>query len=965
MEFTSTIALASLVGGLSGLTTCAVLRAIRITREAASERIRLSQLTERVSCDETEIKRLAAVLTEAETRAQAAHDVTVSLKAELEQVHLEQTAVLEYTPVSVCFVKDRVIVRCNRGFEKLFGYDKGEPVGKSTRILYATDEEWENAGRDYEVIAGRIYVGDAKFVRKDGSPIWCADHGAALDPSDLSKGSVWTALDVTERKRSEEATRAAMKLAEDASRMKSEFLANMSHEIRTPMNGVIGMSRLALKTDLAPKQRNYVEKIAASAESLLRIINDILDFSKAEAGKIVLENAPFRLQDILDNLSGLIVLKTEATGVEVVFRVNNDIPPLLVGDSLRLGQVLVNLGTNAAKFTRHGEIVVSVDLLAQHQNTAVLRFSVADTGIGMTESQLSKLFQSFSQADGSITRQYGGTGLGLAISKQLVERMGGAIDVQSTPGVGSRFAFTVELGIGRADDAREHHAMPSLQGRQVLVVDDNAVACEVLADMVISFGAQVTTASSGVAALDALVIASDAGKPIDLVLMDWRMPGWDGVQTTRHIRSDARIAATPAILMVTAYSRDEVIEESAGIILDGFLSKPVSPSTLHDTLLNALYPMYASRAAAAQTRETPPPNINDDLASLAGARVLLVEDNAINREIALEFLAQAPVHVDVACDGSEAVASVQRTRYDLILMDIQMPVMDGLTATRKIRAMAGFESIPIVAMTAHAMARDRDASLEAGMNDHLAKPIDSTELMHVLATWIHPSTTKRAAPVIDAAPVMQPDGHRALKPLPQLAGVNWQVALQRTDHNPALLYRLVQSFREDHARSAQILLAAAASGGDLKVIEQIAHDLKSAAAYLGAGNLAWLAGEVERALRRGADDEALALIPDLAETLTAFVDGLGQLHMSTPTRAVTPDPATFGPLMTRLAELLRADDASAQEALADLKAAMGATISAELFAGIGNSMLDVEYGAALKQLEALAISTGIRLGDKV
>ncbi|WP_322044217.1 response regulator [Paraburkholderia sp. J67] len=916
---------------------------------------------EAVLRDVSESRRLAAAIAEAETRVQAAHEATVSVRAELEQALLEQKAVLEHTPVGICFVKDRTIVRCNSGFEKLFGYDKGEPVGKSTRILYGSDQEWEAAGADYKVIADNVYVGDAHFVRKDGTQIWCADHGAALDPQDLSKGSVWTALDVTGRKRAEEAVRMAKDEAEQASRMKSEFLANMSHEIRTPMNGVIGMSRLALKTDLNPKQRNYVEKIAASAESLLRIINDILDFSKIEAGKVVLEKVPFRLDDILDNLSSLVVLNTEATGVEVVFRVGDNIPPILLGDPLRLSQVLVNLGVNAAKFTRQGEIVVSVTLLEASGTNAILQFSIADTGIGMTESQLAMLFQSFSQADGSITRQYGGTGLGLAISKQLVEMMGGAIDVQSTSGVGSRFTFTTQFEISSEDSARDRSAILSLRDQRVLVVDDNAVACEVLAEMVASFGAKVTTASSGIAALDALVAASSAGRPIDLVLMDWRMPGWDGVVTTRCIRGDARISSTPAILMVTAYSRDDVVAESEGLHIDGFLSKPVSPSDLHDTLLNALYPALRNDRAA-DIHETQQPDGASRLARLAGARVLLVEDNAINREVALEFLAQAPIEVDVACNGSEALERILGAHYDLVLMDIQMPVMDGLSATRKIRAMAGFDSLPIIAMTAHAMAGDRDASRAAGMNDHITKPIDSAGLMHVLLSWIGPLTPKRTVTIPDTGHPAHSAEHRPRVQLPRLAGVDWQLALQRTNRNPALLYKLVQNFRADYAQSAQALLDAAQNGGDLKTIEHIAHGLKSSSAYLGAGNLSWLAREVEKAVRRGAGDEALALVPDLAGTLAAVVEGLGQLDIPAAPSGDMPDPARLASLMNRLAALLRADDARSEEALADLQAAMGTTFPGSEFASLRSAVADIEYGAALKQLEALAVSAGIQLG---
>jgi len=831
MQYTSAMVLALLSAVLLGVTAYAALRAVRATRELAGSKRRYRDLIDQMQA------RLAAAVAQAEVRALAAHEAAEKVRFDLEQALLEQNAVLEHTPVSVCFVKNRIIVGCNGGFEKLFGYDRGESVGKSTRILYASDEEWQAAGADYQAIAGHAFVGDAKFARKDGTLIWCADHGAALDPKDLSKGAVWIALDVTERKRAEEAIRAAKEVAEEASRMKSEFLANMSHEIRTPMNGVIGMSRLALKTDLDPKQRNYVEKIATSAESLLRIINDILDFSKVEAGKIVLEKVPFRLDDILDDLSNLIVLKTEATGVEVVFRVDRDIPAWLLGDPLRLGQVLVNLGINAAKFTRQGEIVVGVELRELRENTAMLQFSVTDTGIGITTAQLPKLFQSFSQADGSTTRQYGGTGLGLAISKQLVEMMGSTIDVQSTIGVGSRFSFVVEFEIGREDNARERTAIPSLHTHRVMVVDDNAVACEVLAEMVASFGMEVTTASSGATALDALVAASSADKPIDLVLMDWRMPGWDGVETTRLIRSDARIAATPAVLMVTAYSRDDVVSASEDVHLDGLLSKPVSPSILHDTLLNALYPAFVHAAAPAPTHPTPQPAGSDRLRRLAGARVLLVEDNAINREVALEFLGQAPVHVDVACDGSEAIACVQRTRYDLVLMDIQMPVMDGLSATREIRSMKGFDSLPIIAMTAHAMARDHDASREAGMNGHLSKPIDSAELMQVLLTWIHPPAAKQVVSMPDAARFGHPAGHRQLEQLPQLASV-----------------------------------------------------------------------------------------------------------------------------MNRLAELLRADDARAEDALIDLQAVMKTTFPGSRLTALRSAVTEIEYTTALKLLEALAVSAGIQLG---
>jgi two-component system sensor histidine kinase/response regulator len=906
---------------------------------------------------------LVRAAAEADTRANTAQEATRAVKAMLTQSLLEQNAVLEHTPVSVCFVKDRVIQRCNSGFEKLFGYDKGEPVGKSTRVLYGSDEEWEQGGADYLVIAEHIYVGDARFVRKDGTPIWCADHGAMLDPDDPSKGTVWTALDVTARKQAEEAISAAKEAAEEALQTKSEFLANMSHEIRTPMNGVIGMSRLALKTNLNPQQRNYVQKIAASAESLLSIINNILDFSKAEAGKVVLERVPFELDGILDNLSSLIALKTEATGVEVVFRVGAGIPSHLVGDPLRLGQILVNLGTNAAKFTERGEIVVGVDLLESDEHTVMLQFSVIDTGIGMTDVQLAKLFQSFSQADGSITRKYGGTGLGLAISRQLVEMMGGTIDVQSRIGEGSRFNFTASFEVGRKDIVRERSTTLSMKERRVLVVDDNAVACEVLAEMLASFGLQVTTAASGLAALDELVVSSNEGRPIDLVLMDWRMPGWDGVETTRHIRSDARIAATPAIMMVTAYSRDDLVSEAQDVHVDGYLAKPVNPSLLYDMLVETLFPAFRSSVPVVPARETFERDQASDFAGLSGGRVLLVEDNAINREVALEFLGQAPIHVDVADNGREAVACVQRTRYDLVLMDLQMPVMDGLSATREIRSMAGFESLPIIALTAHAMPGDLEASRDAGMNGHLVKPIDPAELMQVLLTWIAPQERRGRTPrSITGLNASRAVAEHENSRLPPLAGVDWQVALQRTNRNPALLQRLIRSFRDDHLHTAQALRAYAHEG-DLDAVGRISHGLKSSAAYLGAGRLSWLSSEVEQALRRGANDEALALVPDLADTLSGFVRSLVQLGEVGSRISGTSDPAVLGPLMNRLADLLRGDDARAEDVLIELQAAMGpGAVGDTQLAAVRTAVVDIEYRSALESLTALASSVGMQLG---
>jgi two-component system, sensor histidine kinase and response regulator len=744
------------------------------------------------------------------------------------------------------------------------------------------------------------------------------------------------------------AMQSAMLRAEAATRMKSDFLANMSHEIRTPMNAIIGMSRLALMADPSPKQRNYLAKILGAGEHLLGIINDILDFSKIEAGKLALEQVPFSLDDMLDHLSTLAAVKTDARKVELVFRVERGVPHLLVGDPLRLGQVLINLTNNAVKFTERGEIVVAVEALEQAGGQALLRFSVSDTGIGMDEEQLARLFQSFSQADSSVTRKYGGTGLGLSISRQLVELMGGSIEVTSSPGVGSRFSFTVRLGVGDAAAAAAASPAAALQQARVLVVDDSATAREALVEMLGSFGVAADAASSGEQSLNMLVRAVEAGTPYQVVLMDYLMPGWDGVETIHRIHADPRFAAPPSILMVSACTRETVLQQEGELPLQGFLTKPVGPALLYHSLLQVLRPELAQPAAIQREQGGVP---QQELARLHGARVLLVEDNANNREVAMDFLATAGVQVEVAVHGGVAVQMVQQGDYDLVLMDVQMQEVDGLTAARQIRAIESLRGLPILAMTAHAMPEDQQRSLEAGMNGHITKPIDPDVLFRAMLRWIDPARlVGRALP---AAPGNEPPADAAAVAYPPLAGIDWQYALARADHNPAILAKRMRSFCNEYGNGPAEIEAALA-GGDWAAVERLAHNLKSSATYLGAASLAQLSDIVEAGVRDGRPERALKEAEAMRQSLEIILAGFANALQPAAGAADSSQPADFGRLLRELDAFLRADDARAEDLLTELSALLAGSPHAAVLARIQRAVDEIEYHDALKPLADLA-----------
>lgn len=506
--------------------------------------------------------------------------------------------------------------------------------------------------------------------------------------------------------------------AHASERAKGEFLAVMSHEIRTPMNSILGMVGLALKTDLTPKQRNYLGKVELSARALVAIINDILDFSKIEAGGMTLEFVEFSVESLLESVAAVTAMRAEEKGIEIAFSVAPGVPERIVGDSLRLGQVLINLVNNAVKFTDRGEVVVSVAL---EPEPGLLRFSVQDTGIGLSEEQVGRLFQPFVQAEAGVSRKYGGTGLGLAICKRLVELMGGVIGVRSQPGLGSTFSFTARTPRPAQVPASDTDRWVGLARRRVLVIDDNDTARDILCGMVRRFGMDTMTAASGEVGIALLREASRKGSPFEVVLMDWRMPGMDGLESARQIKADALLQRVPAVLMVTAYAREEILRHAEQLRLEGVLIKPVTESVLFNTLMEALGQAHSIRRL-----------VGRDLGRLRGVRVLLADDDALNREVGVELLRQVGVEVEAVESGEAVLSRIEAKDFDLLLLDMEMAGMGGLETARRLRLNARFERLPIVAMTGNVDTASRQAVRNAGMDGHVEKPIDADFLYDTL-----------------------------------------------------------------------------------------------------------------------------------------------------------------------------------------------------------------------------------------
>lgn len=840
--------------------------------------------------------------------------------------------------------------------EKIFGYHWKEVRDENVRMLMPNS----NRDKHNEYLENYFDTGKKSIIGSTTDLIAIRKNGEkfpiALSVSETFEGEkrTYTGLirDITKRIRAEKDLAVAKEQAEHANKAKSDFLANMSHEIRTPMNAIIGLTDLALRTELNPKQQDYLNKVHFSANSLLGILNDILDFSKIEAGKLDIENIPFSLDEVLGNLATVITVKIQEKGLELLFAREPKVQTNLIGDPLRLGQILLNLVNNAVKFTDEGEILLAIDLVNQTENKVTLCFSVEDTGIGMNEEQLSKMFKSFSQADSSTSRKYGGTGLGLAISKQLVELMNGRIWVESELGKGSTYKFEIELTVNQDADIRTKQATSVLKGLNVLVVDDNAHAREILNVYLKAFSFNVTTV---ITAEDALKKIQQAAPQFDLILMDYELPGgMNGITATSHIKQKLELTKIPKIILITCHGQSDYSQIEGFKLLDNTLNKPVNSSLLLDVIMET----YGHGVVTSLKGSGHSQGIDQKaLAVIRGARILLVEDNKINQQVAIELLEHENFIVEVANNGQEALNKLEFGQYDCILMDIQMPVMDGYTTTRKIRAQEKYNSMPILAMTANVMADDKEKAKQAGMDDHIIKPVNPEEMFKTLLRWIQPCKRSIPIPTEEENTSLQSNPTIDINNVP---GINVEVGLQHVSGNSQLLEKLLIDFQADHKEDIYLIKESIANN-DEETAQRLAHTIKGISGTFGATDIQEKAESLEYAIKSREVYQYDILISKFEAVISPLMNYLeSKSKCKQDITDINPDIDTYdsglvNSTIIELEAMLKEMDPDAEEKALELTKILGQTVDLSKLNKLTRLVSSFEFEKAQELLNSIKV----------
>ncbi len=832
---------------------------------------------------------------------------------------------IDTIPLPIFFVDANYhLTFSNTAFQRFFGLDSGLAEGLYFPKIFVADDYREMG----HLLSGLFEKRDHGQVRQE-IVLRTKNHEPHSfnvilvryqKDADAEAAIIGVLVDITEQRatnlRLVEAKRyaeAMAETAEQASRAKGSFLANMSHEIRTPLNAVIGLTHLCLQTTVTDKQRDYLNKVHLSANSLLSLLNDILDFAKIEAGKLSIEHSPFSLDAVLDSLVAIFGHKCQDKGLELLVQVRPNVPSQLKGDAHRLGQILINLVGNAVKFTEQGEVSITVSLAEENKDQVLLCFSVQDTGTGMTAEQMGKLFQEFCQGDASITRRYGGSGLGLTICKRLIQLMGGYIDVDSRPGRGSCFNFTAYFNQAGEGSTPPRSPTEDLRTLKILVVDDNPHARQILAETLKTLSYQPVCVADGEKAIEAVLTADANGVSFDLVFMDWRMPGMNGLETTRRIKATVSLSKIPVVIMVSAYGREDIMTTTDPSPLDGWLMKPVRRNSLLDAIMAAF-----GCTPEAQQMYSP----EQQLSALAGSKILLAEDNEINQQVARELLENIGIKVTVVNNGQEAVTRVAQEDFDAILMDLQMPVMDGLSAVREIRRTKSCEILPIIAMTANALVGDREKCLEAQMNDHVVKPVAPKELYETLVKWMR---VRSGGAYLQYAPPLANYRHDQTLVVPLLPGIDSARGLRNVGGNSVLYRDILLKFSRTQGGTCQEMARCIATD-DSSALGDIAHALKGGAATIGAVKLADLAERIEISV---GNPESLRYLPEyvsdattaLSPLLSAIGIALGAGVSAIPEKvapAIDSTPEELTPLFVKAVDLLVSFDVSVEKVVLEL-----------------------------------------------